>query len=216
MRPGRGGGRGRDGAAGPAAAPAARRGGAARPRGPAGPGLAGACLGLGSARLALPLACVREGRVERATEAWEQDPAMPARGEPASAPALARLVAAAAARPGLIAYDDLYRARVSGARTWVVLAPESGSTRARDMLGGLHHERALWSAPEPHATRVAALATLLGVAMGEPWPSAPPGVHAAVLPAACAALGGPAPAPAAVFCPAAPPGTACLRAHYVG
>jgi hypothetical protein len=154
--------------------------------------------------------------VERATEAWDQDPAMPARGEPASTPALARLVAAAAARPGLIAYDDLYRARLSGARTWVVLAPESGSSRARDLLRGLHHERALWSAPEPHATRVAALATLLGVAMGDPWPSAPPGVHAEVLPAACAALGVAAPEPVDAVSPPDPRVVAFLLAEVGG
>jgi hypothetical protein len=59
----------------------------------------------------------------------------------------------------------------------------------RVLLRGLHHERALWSAPEPHATRVSALTTLLQAAMGEAWPSAPPGVYAEDLPAACAALG---------------------------
>src|SRR5215468_4206080 len=73
--------------------------------------------------------------------------------------------------------------------TWVVLTPESGSSRARDLLAGLQHERALWVAPEPHATRASALATLLQVAMGDPWPSVPPGLFAEVFPAACARLG---------------------------
>jgi hypothetical protein len=179
-------------------------GGVALPPGPTGPGLVGACVGLGSTRLALPVACVRGDRVERATEAWDQDPAMPARDEPASAPALAGLLAAAAERPGRIAYHDLYRARLVRDRTWVVMAPESGSSRARDLLRGLHHERALWSAPEPHATRVAALATLLQVALGEPWPSAPPGVYAEVLPAACAAIGVALPEPLDVVAPPDP------------
>lgn len=190
-------------------------GGVALPPGPAGPGLTGACLGLGSARLGLPLACVRDGRVERATEAWDEDPAMPAQGEPAGGP-LAALVAAAAAQPGRIAYGGLHRARLRRGRTWAALAPESGSSRARDLLRGLHHERALWSAPEPQATRVSALTTLLQVAMGEPWPSAPPSVWAEVLPGACAALGVPPPAPVDWVCPPDPRATAFLLAETGG
>ena len=163
-------------------------GGAALPPGPAGDGLTGACLGLGPARLGLPVACVRDGRVERASQAWEEEPGMPALGEPVDGQ-LAALVAAAGGQPGLTVFQGEHRARLRRERTWVALAPESGSTRARDLLRGLHHERALWSAPEPHATRVSALTTLLQVAMGEPWPSVPPSVWAETLPAACAALG---------------------------
>jgi hypothetical protein len=190
-------------------------GGAALPPGPAGHGLTGACLGLGSARLGLPLACVRDGRVERATQAWDEDPGMPAQGHPVDGP-LAALVGAAAQQPGLIAYRDLHRARLRRDRTWTVLAPESGSTRARDLLRGLHHERALWSAPEPHATRVSALTTLLQVAMGEPWPSAPPSVYREGLPAACAALGVPAPDPLDVVAPPDPRAVALLLADTGG
>jgi hypothetical protein len=190
-------------------------GGVALPPGPAGPGMDGACLGLGAARLGLPLACVRDGRVERATQAWEQEGGMPAQGEPAGG-ALAALVAAAAIEPGRIAYRDLHRARLWRGRTWAALAPESGSSRARDLLLGLHHERALWSAPEPQATRVAALTTLLQVAMGEPWPSAPPAVHAEVLPAACAALGVPPPAPVDALRPPDPRAAALLLAEAGG
>jgi hypothetical protein len=190
-------------------------GGVALPPGPAGPGLTGACLGLGSARLGLPLACVRDGVVERATEAWDEDPAMPAQGAPAAGP-LARLVDAAAAQPGRIVYGGLHRARLRRGRTWAALAPESGSSRARDVLRGLHHERALWSAPEPQATRVSALATLLQVAMGEPWPSAPPSVWAEVLPAACATLGVAPPAPADWVCPPDPRAAAFLLAETGG
>jgi hypothetical protein len=163
-------------------------GAAALPPGPAGGGLTGACLGLGSVRLGLPVACVRDGRVERSTQSWDEDPDMPAQGEPVRGP-LAGLAAAAAEQPGRIAYRGPHRARVRRERTWAALMPESGSTRARDMLRGLHHERALWSAPEPQATRVSALTTLLQVAMGEPWPGTPPSVWAEVLPQACAALG---------------------------
>jgi len=190
-------------------------GGAALPPGPAGHGLTGACIGLGSTRLGLPLACVREGRVERATQAWDEDPALPALGERVDGP-LAALVRSAAEQPGLIAYGGLHRARRRRERTWTVLAPESGSTRARDLLRGLHHERALWSAPEPHATRVSALTTLLQVAMGEPWPSSPPSVYREGLPAACAALGVAVPEPVDVVAPPEPRAVALLLADAGG
>lgn len=169
-------------------------GAVALPPAPAGPGRRGAGLGLGSPCLTLPLACVRRGRVERSTPAWDEDPAMPHLGAPAGG-LLGRLVADALAREGQVVYHDLYRARATGDRTWVALAPESGSNRARDLLHGLRHERALWEAPEPHASRVAALATLLEVALGAPWPSVPPSVYAEVLPAACRALGTRCPEP---------------------
>ncbi|HYW25433.1 MAG TPA: hypothetical protein VE953_14785 [Terriglobales bacterium] len=191
-------------------------GGAALPPGPAGHGLTGACLGLGPARLGLPVACVRDGRVERATQAWDEDPGMPRERDPVAG-TLAELVAAAAEQPGLIVYRDLHRARLRRERTWIVMAPESGSTRARDLLRGLHHERALWSAPEPHATRVSALTTLLQVAMGEPWPSAPPSVYREGLPAACAALGIEAPDPPPdVVAPPDPRAVALLLADAGG
>lgn len=162
-------------------------GATALPPGPMGPATRGACLSVGSPRLGLPLAVLRAGRVERSTQAWDQDQRRPGFGEPVDG-LLARLTAAAAGQPGRIVYDDLYRARSGLDRTWVVLTPESGSSRARDMLAGLHHERALWGAPEPHATRASAVATLLQVAMGDPWPTVPPGVFADVFPSACAAL----------------------------
>src|SRR5207237_693880 len=74
-------------------------------------------------------------------------------------------------------------------RTWIVLSPESDSARARDLLRGMTHEQALWRVPEPHATRVHALAALLAGALGEPLPAVPPSVWDEVLPEACAALG---------------------------
>ncbi len=190
-------------------------GASALPPGPAGPGMAGACLGLGSTRLTLPVACVRDGRVERATEAWEQDETMPALHEPAAGP-LAMLVAEAAERPGRIAFRDLYRARLARGRTWAALAPESGSTRVRDLLRGLRHERTLLRAPEPHATRLLALTTLLEVALGEPWPSVPPSVFGEALPAACASLGVPPPDPPDTVCPPDPWATAFLLAETGG
>jgi hypothetical protein len=191
-------------------------GGSALPPAPAGPGLVGACLGLGSTRLALPLACVRDGRVERATEAWEQDPRMPALGRAAGG-LLGALVAEAATHPGRIAYRDLYRARTARGRTWAALAPESGSSRVQDLLRGLRHERALLRAPEPHATRLLGLTTLLQVAMGEPWPSAPPSVYEEALAASCARLGVAAPPePLESLCPPDPWAVAYLLAEVGG
>jgi hypothetical protein len=191
-------------------------GAAALPPGSAGPGTDVACLGLGSAGLTLPVACVRDNRVERSTHSWDQDPGVPGFDQPAVTGLLARLVAAAAGRPGRIAYGDLYRARLVRDRTWVALAPHSGTSRALDLLRGLQHERALWSAPEPHATRVAALATLLRVALGEPWPSVPPRAYAEDLARACASLGVDLPEPLDAVCPPDPRVAAFLLAEVGG
>ena len=163
-------------------------GGSALPAGPTGSGRHGASLGLGAARLTLPVACVHGDRVERATLAWDQDPEVPGFGQPLDGK-LVELVSRAEANPGRVEFLDLYRARCAGGRTWIALSPESASARARDLLRGMTHEQALWSAPEPHATRVHALAALLAAAMGEPLPAVPPSVWGEVLPEACAVLG---------------------------
>jgi hypothetical protein len=163
-------------------------GGSALPAGPTSPGRQGASLGLGAARLTLPVACVRGDRVERATLSWDQDPDVPGFGQPLRGP-LADLVRRTEANPGRIEFHDLYRARSESGRTWIVLSPESDSARARDLLRGMTHEQALWSVPEPHATRVHALAALLAGALGEPLPAVPPSVWGEVLPEAFAALG---------------------------
>ena len=163
-------------------------GASALPPGPTGAGMVGACIGLGTFQLTLPLALVRDGRVERSTLAWDQDPQAPGIGG-APAGVLGQLVLAAGRLPGSIAYRDLYRARVIGEHAWLALAPESGTSRARDLIKGLAHERALWSAPEPLATRLQGLATLLGIALGEPWPSVPPSVWATSAPEAARAMG---------------------------
>jgi hypothetical protein len=73
------------------------------------------------------------------------------------------------------------------------MPPQNGVDRARDVLRGLVHERALVRAPEPHATRVYALAGLLGRGLGDPAAAVPPSVWHEVLPQACAVLGVTAP-----------------------
>jgi hypothetical protein len=163
-------------------------GASALPPGPTTPGMVGACLGLGTVQLTLPLAEVRAGVVRRSTLTWDQDPEASRFGEPVHG-FLVELLAAAALQPGRITYSDLYQARAVGDRTWVALAPESGASRARDLIRGLAHERALWRAPEPHATRLHGLTSLLGIALGEPWPSVPPSVWSELAPIAAQALG---------------------------
>jgi hypothetical protein len=163
-------------------------GGSALPAGPTGPACQGASLGLGAARFALPVAFVRGGRVERATLAWDQDPDVPGFGQPLGG-VLSGLVQRAEANPGRIEFYDLYRARSTRGRTWIALSPESDSARAVDLLRGMAHEQALWSAHEPHATRVHALTALLAGALGDPLPAVPPSVWEEGLPEACAALG---------------------------
>jgi hypothetical protein len=178
-------------------------GGVALPPGPTGAGREGAALSLGSTRLGLPLASVRSGRLEGTTMAWSQDRALPGTGSALEEP-LIELVAQAEGRPGRIVYRDLLRARSRGPgqTTWLALPPETGSSRARDVLRGLEHERLLWTAPEAQAVRIHALATLLAVSLGDPWPSVPPSVWEDVFPPSCRALDIPtAQAPPSLFLP---------------
>jgi hypothetical protein len=190
-------------------------GAAALPPGPTRPGVTGACLGLGSVQLTLPLARVAGGRVDRSTLAWDQDPDVPRFGCPLTG-VVAELVSAARQRPGEVVYFDLYRSRHSGDHTWLALAPEAGSNRARDLLRGLAHERSLWRAPEPHATRLHALVGLLGVALGDPWPTVPPSVWSSLAPPAAAALGVSLPAQLDTVAPPDPRLLAVLLAELRG
>jgi hypothetical protein len=178
-------------------------GGVALPPGPTGPGREGAALSLGSTRLGLPLASARRGRLEGSTMAWSQDRTLPAPGSELDEP-LIELVAEAEGRIGKIVYRDLLRARSRGPgrTTWLALPPETGSSRARDVLRGLEHERVLWTVPDAQAIRIQSLATLLAVRLGDPWPSVPPSVWDDVFPPACRALDVPAAqAPTSLFLP---------------
>jgi len=60
------------------------------------------------------------------------------------------------------------------------------------------------------------LATLLQVAMGDPWPSVPPSTFAEVFPAACASLGVAAPQPVDAVAYPEPRVTALLLAELGG
>jgi hypothetical protein len=192
-------------------------GATALPPGPTTPGWAGPCLSLGSRRLTLPLAVFAGYGVQRATQTWEQsmrslDPAVPdtLRAD------VAQVLEAAARQPGVTVRSGLLSARWTRAGIWVALPAETGPERARDVLRGLAHERVLWSAPEPHATRVHGLITVLARSLGEKPTAYAPEAFARELPRACAALGVAAPVPGPLLACPDPRTTAFLLAELGG
>ena len=192
-------------------------GATALPPGPTAAGWTGPCLSLGSRRLTLPLALFARGQATRATQTWEQavrslDPAVPntIMGD------LARVLEAADREPDAIVRHGLLCARWTRGGTWVALPPETGPDRTRDVLRGLDHERVLWSAPEPHATRVHGLISLLGRSLGDRPTAYAPESFVRELPRACAALGLPAPAVGPLLACPDPRATAFLLAELGG
>ncbi len=151
-------------------------------------GVLATSIGLGGGRLAVPIASAVRGQIERATRAWDEET-----GLPPGAPVDARVGAAlraAEATPGQIGYADIVRARVTEARAWLAVAPQSSLGRARDVLRGMQHENSLLAAPEPHATRIFALASTLASAVSGETPEAvPASTWARDFGPACAALG---------------------------
>jgi hypothetical protein len=102
--------------------------------------------------------------------------------------ALSATLETARANPGRLLEGRFFSARASQHQVWAALPPESGADSIRDVLRGLNHERTLWTAPEPHATRAHALTSLLGRAVGDGWnPVAEPAWRER-FPPACAAL----------------------------
>lgn len=192
-------------------------GATALPPGPTAAGWTGPCLSLGSRRLTLPLAVFARDRVTRATQTWEQslrslDPAVPS----AILSDLDQALEAAEREQGAVVRCGLLSARWTPTGTWVALPPETGPERTRDVLRGLDHERLLWSAPEPHATRVHGLIALLARSLGDrPTAYAPEG-FARELPRACAALGVPAPELGPMLACPDPRATAFLLAELGG
>ena len=178
-------------------------GATALPPGPTAPGWAGPCLSLGNRRLTLPLALYDGRRLVRSTQTWEQglrglDPDVVG----TVLADLTTVLGAAARQPGAIVREGILSARRAGAGTWVALLPAMGPERARDTLRGLDHERALWSAPEPHATRVHGLIAVLDRSLGGQPSAFAPEAFARELPRACAALGVPPPDPGPLLaCP---------------
>ena len=152
-------------------------GGAVIPPTDRGDGMVAATLELGLQDLALPLAAVRGQRVHKATRTWDEETGcVPgAAVEPGSR--LAICIEAAAAAPGRAVARDGWRARLAGGRCWIAIPPDDVADRARDVVDGLVHERALWEGvPEPHRSRVFALSSLLGGRLGSPMPRVPAGI----------------------------------------
>ena len=108
-----------------------------------GDGTLAATLELGIRRLALPLAAVRDGRVCRATRAWDEETGMAPGSATGAGSKLATIQAAAAAVPGRIVADAGFSARSGVDALWVVVPPDDSAVRAREVVSGLTHERAL-------------------------------------------------------------------------
>ncbi len=140
-------------------------------------GTVAATLELGLRDLALPLAAVQGQRIERATRTWDEETGCLPRSVVRAGSRLSACVEAAAADPGAVVSRDGWSARLAAGRCWVAIPPDGVMERARDVIDGTAHERALWDGvPEPHPTRVFALASLLGSRLGAPLPRVPAGV----------------------------------------
>jgi hypothetical protein len=83
------------------------------------------------------------------------------------------LCADAARDPGEIVSDG-WAARRTQRITWVAVPPDDAAVRARDVVAGLAHERALSDRiDEPARSTIGALALLLATLLGEPMPRVP-------------------------------------------
>lgn len=163
-------------------------GGTALPPAPAGPDRQSVGFGLGARNLTLPLACLEDGRLTRSTRAWDQEHQLAGGSLDGSVEAL---VQEARAAGGAIVERDFHAARaVPGAdRVWIVMPPEVGEDRVRDVLRGLDHERLLLTAPQPQATTLHALNAVLRHGLGEQLATCSAAEWRRRFPAACSALG---------------------------
>ncbi len=141
-----------------------------------GDGTVVAALELGMRDLALPVALVRERIVRKATRTWDEETGSLPGSSAGPGTRLALCLDAAAARPGRVVQREGWSARRVGDRTWVAVLPDGLLERARDVMAGIAHERALWEGVgEPQQSRIFALAALLGAQLGTPLPRAPAG-----------------------------------------
>jgi hypothetical protein len=133
-----------------------------------------ATLELGIRRLALPLAALRDGRVLRATRSWNEETGLAPGSPTGPGSRLATIEAAAASVPGRIVVDAGFSARVGLHALWVAVPPDDSSVRAREVVAGLVHERALSDhIDEPARSNIGGLALLLATLLGEPMPRVP-------------------------------------------
>ena len=149
-------------------------GGTVYPPRPDGGGSVAATFELGLRRLALPVAAVSGGHVTRATRSWDEETAQVPGSTVDPGSRLDVLLAAAAGRPGAIAQDGGWSARAGSRATWVAVPPDDAAVRARDVVAGLSHERALSDRiGEPLRATIGALALLLATLLGDPMPRVP-------------------------------------------
>lgn len=187
-------------------------GGSHLPPAPVRPGVVGTGLSLGGRNLTLPLACCEHGSLTRRTRAWDQE----LHDAGVGPERWAALVEEAIRRPGEIVGDGMLVARSGeGLRVWLAVPPELGADRVADVLRGLDHERLLLHAPEPGSSRLHALNLLVRHGLGEEFPTCYASEWHARFPAACQALGIPAPDVDAPVRPD-PVLTAWLLAEYGG
>ncbi len=149
-------------------------GGAVYPPAERGDGTVTATFELGLHDLALPLAAIRDHRVLKATRTWDEEAGcLPGDTvEPGSR--LASCLEAASRSPGTVVSRDGWTARVARVRAWVAIPPDDVLDRARDVLDGIAHERALWErVPSTCQARVFALASLLAARLGASLPRVP-------------------------------------------
>ncbi|MGA3185243.1 MAG: hypothetical protein ABSE52_11685 [Candidatus Dormibacteria bacterium] len=152
-------------------------GGAVYPPAGRGDGSVAATLELGLHDLSLPIAAIRGQRVLKATRTWDEETGcLPGAAiEPGTR--LSACLEAAAGAPGAVVTRDGWTARLARERTWVAIPPDDVLDRARDVLDGITHERALWEGIAPaQEARALALALLLGARLGAPLPRVPAGV----------------------------------------
>ena len=164
-------------------------GGAIYPPADRGDGTVGATLELGLQDLTLPVAAIRGHRVVKATRTWDEETGcLPGAGvEPGSR--LAACLDAASCAPGKAVSCDGWAARQVRDRAWVAIPPDDVLERARDVLDGIAHERALWDGIAPSLqARVYALTALLAGRLGAPLPRVPAGIWNQRMGALAAAL----------------------------
>jgi hypothetical protein len=141
----------------------------------AGSGHCVSTLELGVERLALPLATLQHDAVVKATRAWDEETGLLPGSGAHIHPRLEAITALARETPGAIRVDGGWSARAAGDTVWVAVVPDGAADRARDVVDGIAHERALWDGvAEPLRTRIAATAALLGHTLGAPLDRAPP------------------------------------------
>ena len=149
-------------------------GGAVYPPYDRGDGMVIATLELGLNRLSLPIAAVRDGRVLKSTRSFDEETGYTPGTQIEPSSHLAQTVTAAHDAPEEIVVTDGWWARETRDKVWVAIPPDDIVDRARDVLDGIVHERALWDGvPEPSQSRVFALASLLAAMLGTPLPRVP-------------------------------------------